>query len=64
MTKEQRSKLEALDRCTMLPGSWDKRFIRDMKGQPADFVPSEKQSEMIEKLYHRYRRQLAAHVGR
>lgn len=63
MTPEQRSKLDDLAGCTMLPGSWDKRFVRDMRGRPDDFEPTEKQATMIDKLHHRYRRQIGRNAA-
>jgi hypothetical protein len=57
MTDEQRRRLHVLSRGRLLPGSWDKRFIIDMHCKPDDFEPSPRQAELIDRLYHRYRRQ-------
>jgi hypothetical protein len=59
MTAEQRHTLRQLARCTMLPGSWDKRFVRDLIGYSDDQVLSPRQAAMVEKLSHRYRRQIS-----
>ncbi len=65
ITPEQRAKLARLARCRFLPGSWDKRFVRDLQGlavdcEAADEVPqiTLAQAEQIDRLYHRYRRQI------
>ena len=57
MTADQRDKLDRLGRCVMLPGSWDKRFVRDLKAKPDDYELSEKQADALASLWHRYRRQ-------
>ena len=54
ITPEHREKLERLSRCSFLPGSWDKRFVRDVLGSEAITA---RQAETIDRLYHRYRRQ-------
>lgn len=63
MTDDQRTKLQALARVTMLPGSFDKRFVRDVGGYGAEKELSEKQAALVETLWHRYRRQLAKKGG-
>jgi hypothetical protein len=55
---ELREQINALARCTMLPGSWDKRFVRDLQAFPDGCRITPRQAEMISKLLHRYRRQL------
>lgn len=55
ITDDQRTKLGRLAKCTMLPGSWDKRFVRDLQGAEELTV---NQAEQIDRLYHRYRRQI------
>lgn len=47
----------ALCRCSLLPGSWDKRFISSMAQTPPDKT-TEKQRATIIRLVHRYRRQI------
>ncbi|NUQ07033.1 MAG: hypothetical protein HUU31_24340 [Anaerolineae bacterium] len=62
MTPEQIAQAKALVRCTFLPGSYDKRFAKDMAfyavHQPGREL-TEKQAALLEKMMHRYRRQLA-----
>jgi hypothetical protein len=57
-TVEQREQIARLARCTMFPGSWDKRFVRSLRDAPADYLISAAQAKSIDLLYHRYRRQL------
>lgn len=46
---------DALARCTFLPGSFDKRFVRTIAGATA---LTEKQRALFHKLFYRYRRQI------
>lgn len=62
---EDRWKIEAIHGCRLFPGSWDKRFIRDLHGKMKQceeagepLMLTVKQYEMIDKLRHRYRRQI------
>lgn len=65
MTELQRLRAHALAQCTMCPGSWEKRFARDM-ASIATANPSQpltpKQVEWISKLSWRFRRQMPAHL--
>jgi hypothetical protein len=56
MTPEQQRLVKALNGCTMLPGSAEKRFVRSLEGHEAEL--SEKQAAWLERLRYRYRRQL------
>lgn len=62
MTDEQRRLILRLSRCTFLPGSYEKRFVRSMvalahsKDNP-DLT--EKQAAFLARVSQRYRRQLA-----
>ena len=47
--------LRALAGCTFTPGSFDKRFVRDIQGQTA---LTEKQRDLLHKTFYRYRRQM------
>ena len=47
--------LAALARCTFLPGSFDKRFVRDISGVTA---LTEKQRALFHKTFYRYRLQM------
>lgn len=61
MTKIERAKAQALARCRLLPGSFDKRFIRTVNYLAAnspDHVLTEKQRWLLDVMVHRYRRQL------
>jgi hypothetical protein len=55
---ELRQQINALARCSILPGTWDKRFVRDLAALPAGSQISPRQAQMIARLLHRYRRQL------
>lgn len=47
-------------RVTFLPGSWDKRFARDMASLGEYDLLTERQQEQVERMAHRYRKQLTA----
>lgn len=61
MTAEQIEFAAKLSRCTFLPGSYDKRFVRDMhaiaENKPEQEL-TEKQDAYLRTLMHRYRRQI------
>lgn len=57
MTIEQRKMLTILRGCTFLPGSYDKRFVRNISALPDDCELTENQAMLIPVLFHRYRRQ-------
>ncbi len=61
MTPDQIDKALKLRRCSFLPGSWDKRFARDI-GFVAEHHPAkeltERQSKCLDNLVHKYRRQI------
>jgi len=57
MTNE-RIAIEALARCTFLPGSWNKRFAKGLAAQPEGTLITVKQRQCLWKLVHRYRRQM------
>lgn len=61
MDTEQKQKIQALNRCTFLPASYPKRFVRDiysMSQSEPDKELSEKQAAYLDKLYYMYRRQI------
>lgn len=58
MTPNQIEIVDALNRCTLLPGSSDKRFIRDMARVPSGYQLSDKQENYLGALAWRYRRQM------
>lgn len=53
--------VDALVRCTFLPGSWDKRFVHDMS-RLGESKMTGKQADSIIRLVHKYRRQLSADI--
>lgn len=61
MTDLERTQADSLSGCTFLPGSWDKRFVRDMaaiaRDRPTQSI-TEKQAAWLDELGHRYRKQL------
>lgn len=62
MTDEQRRLILRLSKCTFLPGSYEKRFVRSMAAlanSKGETELSEKQAAFLAKVGHRYRRQLA-----
>lgn len=62
MSEKQWTMTMALCRCSMLPGSFQKRFCRDLANnyQSHDRSLSEKQALYLEKLYYSYRKQISA----
>lgn len=54
-----REQIQALSGCTMIPGSWDKRFVTDMlERSPATLT--ENQRNQVRRLAYKYRRQMPA----
>jgi hypothetical protein len=49
--------LERLARCTFLPGSFDKRFVRNLSGN-RDLALSKRQAAYLEYMHYHYRGQL------
>lgn len=60
ITDIERKKIEHLNRCTFLPGSWDKRFARGLDG--AEEI-TERQAVCLDKMVHRYRKQIGADLS-
>ncbi len=62
MTEAEISTILRLSECRFSPGSWDKRFVRDMQHEASQLNPliTERQAEQLPRLAHRYRKQLAA----
>lgn len=62
MTDDEIRKALALENCTVTPGSYVDRFVRDMvktaKESP-EYGLSERTSDYLDKLYLGYRKQLA-----
>lgn len=60
MTPEQIRAIKMLSRCTFLPASFDKRFVRSMVDKANDPEPTPltpKQDALLWRMVHRYRRQ-------
>jgi hypothetical protein len=61
MTREEIHIAKMLDRCRLLPGAWNKRFIRGMASlaitSPGKEL-TEKQKEWLYRLLYTYRKQL------
>lgn len=55
ITEREMKAIKALNGCRFLPGSYDKRFVRDMRGGE---LISEKQAAFLRLVFYRYRRQL------
>lgn len=59
MQPKHQEAIKALNRCRFMPGSWDKRFVRDMAYLSDYAMLTAKQEEWIDRLLYRYRKQLA-----
>lgn len=57
MTEQQQRWIAELSRCSFYPGSWDKRFVRDMATLPADKELTERQAAALLRTAWRYRKQ-------
>ena len=58
ITDHHAEMIRLLNRVRFLPGSWDKRFAKGVSG--LDNL-SPKQTACLEKMFHRYRRQIKGH---
>jgi len=60
MTQTEKDMLLGLSKCTFLPGSWEKRFVRNLHFTARSKKPtiSTKQREWLVEIAHRYRKQL------
>lgn len=61
MTETDYRTIQALSKCSFYPGSWTKRFVRDLASYPRDKELSEKQQAALGKVAWHYRKQLAGH---
>lgn len=57
MTPKQQAMLKALRGCTFLPGSYTKRFVRDMSSLEKETPLTVKQAAYLEKIFFQYRKQ-------
>lgn len=55
---DERCLIENLSRCRFVPGSFNKRFVRDLASGPEDAVLTVKQRQTLWKIGWRWRRQL------
>lgn len=55
LTESQVKDIKALSYCRFLPGSFDKRFVKEIQGKESLTVW---QHEQLERLIHKYRKQL------
>ncbi len=58
MTEEQFRLIKRLNQCRMLPGSWDKRFIRSLGALPIKAELTFCQEAQLNRMHYRYRVQL------
>lgn len=58
MSEIERAAVAGLCRCTFLPTTWDKRFVRALAQHDSTKPLSEKQQEWLWKLVWKYRRQI------
>ena len=58
MTARHYEALQALKQCTFLPGSYDKRFVRNLSALPQERELTERQAANVERMAYRYRRQI------
>lgn len=52
------SRIQALNKCTFLPASYEKRFARSMAEKQVGDVITSKQFQKLQKMFERYRKQL------
>ena len=60
MTQTEKDMLLSLSKCTFLPGSWEKRFVRNLhqRSQSKDPTLTHKQREWLVEIAYRYRNQI------
>jgi hypothetical protein len=58
MTPDQREMVTLLNSCTFLPGSYDKKFVRDMGHIPDDQALTARQDRFLQTIFHRFRKQI------
>lgn len=57
LTEEQRKAIAALGKCSFIPGSFEKRFARDVEAQSEEGLTL-KQYNFAKKLIFKYRKQI------
>ena len=60
LSRRQREQLDQLGHCAMHAGAGDSRFVRSMSMVNINDAITVSQAELIDRLHHRYRRQIAA----
>jgi uncharacterized protein (TIGR02996 family) len=60
---DERCAIELLGRCRLLPGSWDKRFIRDLNDRPEDYRLTTKQRAHLWRIAFKFRKQMGGQWG-
>lgn len=63
MTDDEKRMVDELSKCVFLPGSYEKRFVRELAYRGIKYELTAKQCAFLAKLHHSYRRQIAAHRG-
>lgn len=63
MKEETHQLIQRLAKCTYLPGSKEKRFVRQMAALPLDAVLTENQLMYLGIVKYRYRKQLESKGG-
>lgn len=58
MTPEEIRVVQLMTVVSFLPGSFDKRFYRDVRSYPDDRALTERQHDYLMKIFHRYRKQI------
>lgn len=58
MSDEQYAAIQLLNRCTFLPGSYEKRFVGDMSMKSKDYELTDRQAQFLMKLAYYYRGQI------
>lgn len=61
MTEVDYKTIQALAKCSFTPGSWNKRFVRDLAQYPPEKELSEKQQAALARVAWHYRQQLSRH---
>lgn len=61
MDQIHHQRIQALNKCTFLPGSWPKRFVRSLATYPADKELTEAQERWLTRIAWMWRNQLSLH---
>lgn len=58
MTQGQQKLIKLLAECSMLSGSFDRRFVLDLVKKPVEYQLTDRQKYHIKRLVYKYRNQL------